>query len=174
MLGDAFHPAVLRQQELAQLAIGGGILEEAVERPRPGVCPGAAQQRLKQPRPQLAPPETRRDRHPESERLALQQHLVSFTPPGAEAITCHSPLKTVSAAAFAVPRGKHEGYTLHVANFGAETSLDIAGLPYRIRRLDVVETSQGVCFRTRRAVPCKAGIARVTLPALSLTTFTTR
>ncbi|NLF86183.1 MAG: hypothetical protein GX571_08780 [Lentisphaerae bacterium] len=122
----------------------------------------------------LLPPETRRDRQPESERLALQQHLVSFTPPGAEAITCHSPLKTVSAAAFAVPRGKHEGYTLHVANFGAETSLDIAGLPYRIRRLDVVETSQGVCFRTRRAVPCKAGIARVTLPALSLTTFTTR
>ena len=122
----------------------------------------------------LLPPETRRDRHPESERLALQQHLVSLTPPGAEAIVCHSPLKTVSAAAFAFPDGGHEGYTLHVANFGAETSLDIAGLPYRIRRLNVVETSQGVCFRTRRAVPCKAGFARVTLPALSLTTFTTR
>ena len=122
----------------------------------------------------LLPPEIRRDRHPESERLALQQHWVALTPPGAEAIACLSPLKTVSAAAFAFPQGDGEGYTLHVANFGAETSLAIAGLPSRIRRLNVVETSQGVCFRARRNVSCRAGIARVTLPALSLTTFTTR
>ena len=122
----------------------------------------------------LLPPETLRERHPESERLALQQHLAAFTPPGSEAIACHSPIKAVSAAAFAFPQDGHEGYTLHVANFGAQTTLAIAGFPSSIRRLNVTETSQGVSFRARRSVPLASGAARVTLPALSLTTFTTR
>ncbi len=122
----------------------------------------------------LLPPETLRERHPESERLALQQHLSAFTPPGSEAIACQSPIKAVAAAAFAFPRDDHEGYTLHVANFGAQTTLAIAGFPSSIRRLNVIETSQGVFFRARRAVPLASGAARVTLPALSLTTFTTR
>ncbi|MGI6099882.1 MAG: hypothetical protein ACOYD3_09025 [Kiritimatiellia bacterium] len=121
----------------------------------------------------LLPPETWRERHPESERLALQQHMVSLTPPGAAAIACHSPLKEVAAAAFAFPQGKAEGYTLHVANFGTDAAMTITGLPPRIRRLNVFETSQGVCFSARRAITCKDGTASVTLPALSLTSFTT-
>lgn len=120
----------------------------------------------------LLPPYVSPTRLANSERLSFQQHWVWLTPPESEAIACYSSRSEIMAAVFAIPRERGEGLTLHIGNFGDNTSLEIYGLPHGLRILHVYTTSQGSYCRRSQPLMLKSGRGRITLPARSLATLT--
>ncbi len=103
------------------------------------------------------------------------KHFHDLTPAKAQALTTKSSSDKVFFTAFAGPVGaaKASVYVLHVANAGASRQVTITGLPDGIAEMRVVRTGPADSYKTLDPVKVNKGVAKIELPAQTLTTFTT-
>jgi hypothetical protein len=106
-------------------------------------------------------------------RFQFVRHFCNLTPLNAEALTTTSDNPKVLCTAFAGEQDGRRVHTLHLANFGAERTAQVAGLPAEAKQLRTIVTDETRGFEELPPLAPKDGALELTLPAMSLTTLTT-
>lgn len=103
-----------------------------------------------------------------TQRYWLVKHFTDLTPARPTVLATGTSDDRVLVTAF---RGEGGALAVHVVNSGAAREATLTGIPAGVTSLAVTRTSEAESFVTLDPVPVEAGVARLTLPAQSVTTL---